>query len=250
MVQWLHEGAKPDSEDAVRPVSIEVFPKKSVFSKPEGQQKLVVMARYSDGTARDVTPLAVFLSNNDAAASVSEEGLVSTHGSGTAFILARFDQFTQGSSIIVRPEQPFEYPQMPVYGEIDQFVDSRLKFLHLAPSELAEDEQFLRRVTLDLVGLLPTPEEYHQFLQDPSASKRERLVDRLLDRPEVDDVWVMKWAELLQIRTNNGVSQKALQLYDRWLREAVHSGMTIDKIVQLVLPASGGSLENPATNYY
>jgi len=250
LVQWLHEGAKPDSEDAVRPVSIEVFPKKSVFSKPEGQQKLVVMARYSDGTARDVTPLAVFLSNNDAAASVSEEGLVSTHGSGTAFILARFDQFTQGSSIIVRPEQPFEYPQMPVYGEIDQFVDSRLKFLHLAPSELAEDEQFLRRVTLDLVGLLPTPEEYHQFLQDPSASKRERLVDRLLDRPEVDDVWVMKWAELLQIRTNNGVSQKALQLYDRWLREAVHSGMTIDKIVQLVLPASGGSLENPATNYY
>ncbi len=250
LVQWLHEGAKPDVDTAVVPVGIEVFPKKSVFSKPEGQQKLVVMARYSDGTERDVTSLAVFLSNNDATASVSEEGLVDARGPGAAFVLARFDQFTQGSSIMVRPEQAFEYPQRPGYGKIDELVDSRLKFMHLAPSELAEDEQFLRRASIDLVGLLPSPEEYRLFMQDESANKRERLVDRLLDRPEVQDIWVMKWAELLQIRTNNGVSQKALRLYDRWLREAVHSGMTIDKIVQKVLPASGGSLENPATNYY
>ncbi len=250
LVQWLHEGAKPDVKGANVPIGIDVFPKKSVFSKPEGQQKLVVMARYSDGTERDVTPLAVFLSNNDSAASVSEDGLVDARGPGAAFILARFDQFTQGASIMVRPEQAFEYPQRPVYGEIDKLVDSRLKFMHLAPSELAEDEQFLRRISIDLVGLLPTTDEYQQFMQDKSGNKRERLVDRLLERPEVQDIWVMKWAELLQIRTNNGVSQKALRLYDRWLREAVHSGLTIDKIVQKVLPASGGSLENPATNYY
>ncbi len=250
LVQWLHEGAKPDGQGAIVPLGIDVYPKKSVFAKPDGQQKLVVMARYSDGTESDVTSLAVFLSNNDSAASVSEDGLVDARGPGAAFILARFDQFTQGATIMVRPEQAFEYLQRPAYGEIDKLVDSRLKFMHLAPSELAEDEQFLRRVTIDLIGLLPTPEEYHQFMQDSSASKRERLVDRLLDRSEVQDVWVMKWAELLQIRTNNGVSQKALRLYDGWLREAVHSGMTIDKIVQRVLPASGGSLENPATNYY
>jgi len=250
LVQWLHEGAKPDGERSIVPVGIDVYPRKSVFSKPEGQQKLVVMARYSDGTERDVTSLAVFLSNNDAAASVSEAGLVDARGPGAAFILARFDQFTQGASIMVRPDLAFECPQRPVHGEIDRLVDDRLKFMHLAPSELAEDETFLRRVTIDLVGLLPTPEEYRQFMQDASTDKREQLVDRLLDRPEVLDIWVMKWAELLQIRTNNGVSQKALRLYDRWLREAVHSGMTIDKIVQKVLPASGGSLENPATNYY
>jgi len=250
LVQWLHEGAKPDSQDAVVPLGIDVFPKKSVFSKPEGQQKVVVMASYSDGTQRDVTSLAVFLSNNDAVAAVSEDGLVDARGPGAAFILARFDQFTQGTSVMVRPEQDFEYPSRPVYSEIDKLVDSRLKFMHLAPSELVEDEQFLRRVTIDLIGLLPSPEEYRSFMQDRSADKRERLVDRLLDRPEVQDIWVMKWAELLQIRTNNGVSQKALRLYDRWLRESVHSGMTIDQIVQKILPASGGSLENPATNYF
>ena len=87
-------------------------------------------------------------------------------------------------------------------------------------------------------------------MSDTSADKREKLVDRLLKRPEFRDIWVMKWAELLQIRTNNGVSPKALRLYDRWLRDAVHAGTTIDKIVRILLPASGGSLENPATNYY
>jgi hypothetical protein len=250
LVQWLHEGAKPDSENAIVPLGIEVFPKKSVFAKPEGQQKLIVTARYSDGSQRDVTSKAVFLSNNDAAATVSEQGMVDARGPGAAFILARFDQFTQGSSIMVRPDLEFDYPIRPVSGTIDTLVDDRLKFMHLAPSELADDEQFLRRVSIDLIGLLPSLAEYQEFMQDSSANKRERLVDRLLERPEVLDIWVMKWAELLQIRTNNGVSQKALRLYDRWLRDAVHAGTTIDKIVQMVLPASGGSLENPPTNYY
>ena len=250
LIQWLHEGAKPDAKDSVLPIGIEVFPKRSVFAKPNGEQKLIVVASYSDGSQRDVTRLAVFMSNNEAAAAVSEDGLVQANGPGAAFILARFDQFTQGSTIIVRPDKPFEYPQLPTQGEIDQLVDNRLRFMHLAPSELANDQQFLRRVTIDLIGLLPTPDDYVQFMSDTSADKREKLVDRLLKRPEFRDIWVMKWAELLQIRTNNGVSPKALRLYDRWLRDAVHAGTTIDKIVRILLPASGGSLENPATNYY
>lgn len=156
----------------------------------------------------------------------------------TAF-LPRRSKLSQAGQTMVRPDLDFEYPRRTVSGTIDTLVDDRLKFMHLAPSELADDEQFLRRVSIDLIGLLPSPEEYQEFTQDTSANKRERLVDRLLERPEVLDIWVMKWAELLQIRTNNGVSQKALRLYDRWLRDAVHAGTTIDKIVQMVLPASG-----------
>ena len=134
LVQWLHEGAKPDAADAIVPLGIEVFPKKSVFAKPQGQQKLIVMASYSDGSRRDVTSKAVYLSNNDAAASVSKEGLVDARGPGAAFILARFDQFTQGSSIMVRPDLDFDYPTRPVSGMIDTLVDDRLRFMHLAPS--------------------------------------------------------------------------------------------------------------------
>jgi hypothetical protein len=139
---------------------------------------------------------------------------------------------------------------MPTRGPIDQWIDKRLQFLHVAPSDPASDAEFLRRVSLDLIGLLPTESEYAEFMRDASADKRSRLVDRLIDRPEFLDQWVMHWAELLQIRTNNGVSSKALRLYDQWLRSAVHRGETIDSIVRKTLSANGGTLENPATNYF
>ena len=248
--QWIREGAKTDPKKVPLPIGIEVFPKQSVFASPSGQQKLVVMANFSDGSRRDVSPYVVFLSNNDATASVDENGMVEAKGPGAAFVLARFDQFTEGSTIIVRPEGLFELPKAKSESPIDRLVDQRLNFLHILPSELSNDGQFLRRVSLDLIGQLPTVEEYEQFAKDNSPNKRSATIDRLLDRPEFQDIWVMRWAELLQIRTRNGVSPKALRLYDQWLRDAVHQGMTIDQIVQRVLPANGGTLENPATNYY
>ena len=109
---------------------------------------------------------------------------------------------------------------------------------------------FVRRVYVDLIGLLPTPAEREKFLADADPKKREKLVDALLEREEFRDIWVMKWAEVLQIRTINGISPKGLQLYDKWLRDKVRVGATIDQIVRELLPASGGTFENPAVNYY
>ena len=105
LLSWLAAGAEPDPRDTPQPVRIEVFPRRAVFLEPRdlNSQKIVVLAHYSDGSDRDVTDLAVFLGNNDAAATVSEQGLVTGTGPGSAFILARFDQFTEGASIIVRP---------------------------------------------------------------------------------------------------------------------------------------------------
>jgi hypothetical protein len=221
-----------------------------VFASPEGNQKLIVMAQFSDGSRRDVTSRTVFLSNNEACAAVDPQGMAKAMGPGTAFILARFDKFTSGASLIVRPGTEFNYPPVPCEGEIDRRVDRRLQFLHLVPSERCSDESFLRRVTVDLVGLLPTEDEYRDFSQDPRSDKREQVIERLLERPEFLDMWVMRWAELLQIRTNNGISPKALQLYDQWLRTAVHGGRTIQEIATELLAAKGGTLENPATNYF
>jgi hypothetical protein len=108
----------------------------------------------------------------------------------------------------------------------------------------------LRRAFIDLIGRLPTSEQRRQFLADTRPDKRALLVDELLEREEFRDIWVMQWAELLQIRTNNGVSPKGLKLYDQWLRDRVHAGMTIDKIIQEVVSATGGTFENPATSYF
>jgi hypothetical protein len=250
LLAWLDAGAEPDPADAPRPVAIEVFPARGVFPEKGPEQKIVVRARYSDGSDRDVTDLAVFLSNNDAAASVSTQGLVTATGAGSAFILARFDQFTEGMSIIVRPGTPYVFPDIPAGNAIDELVYSRWRDMHLVPSELCTEEAFLRRAFIDLIGRLPSPKQRRQFLADSRPDKRSRLIDELLERDEFRDLWVMKWAEILQIRTNNGVSPKGLKLYDQWLRERVHAGVTIDKIIQDVVSATGGTFENPAANYF
>jgi hypothetical protein len=101
-----------------------------------------------------------------------------------------------------------------------------------------------------LIGLLPGVEERRSFINDTLPGKRERLIDSLIARDEFLDLWVMKWAETLQVRSTNGVSSKGLLLYDRWLRERVRAGVTIDRIVQEMIPSTGGTFENPATSYY
>ncbi|HUQ69866.1 MAG TPA: DUF1549 domain-containing protein [Planctomycetaceae bacterium] len=250
VMAWLAAGAEPDPKDTPRPVSISVLPRDAVFATRGEEQQVVVLAQYSDGTDRDVTDLAVFLSNNEGAATVTADGLVTGTGPGAAFIMARFDQFTQGASIIVRPGTDYRFPEIAANNEIDELVFARLRDLHVMPSELCTDEVFLRRAFIDLIGLLPTEVERAAFLADSASDKRARLVDTLLQRPEFADLWVMKWAELLQIRIANGGSRKGLHLYDQWLREQIRSGRTIDQVVADLIPATGGTFENPPTGYY
>jgi Protein of unknown function (DUF1549) len=250
VLTWLANGAPADPPETPQPIRIEVFPPQAVFASKAELQQLVVVAHYSDGLDFDVTDRAVFLSNNDAAATVTVDGLVTGTGSGSAFVLARFDQFTEGASIVVRPGGSYEFPAIAPRNYIDELVFDHWRDLHLLPSELCSDEIFLRRVYIDLIGLLPTPDERRAFLSDSDQHKRDKLVETLVTREESLDLWVMKWAELLQIRTNNGVSPKGLALYDQWLRQRVRSGVSIDKIVAELIPASGGTFDNPATSYY
>uniref|UniRef100_A0A7C4LLP4 DUF1549 domain-containing protein n=1 Tax=Schlesneria paludicola TaxID=360056 RepID=A0A7C4LLP4_9PLAN len=250
VMAWLVGGAEPDPQDTPRPVSLTVLPHDAVFARRGEAQQLVVLAEFSDGTDRDVTDLAVFLSNNEGVATVTDEGLVTGTGPGAAFIMARFDQFTQGAFIVVRPGTDYRFPELAANNVIDELVFARLRELHITPSELCTDEVFVRRAFIDLLGLLPTEAEWATFLADTRADKRARLVDALLERPEFTDLWVMQWAELLQIRIANGGSRKGLRLYDQWLREQIRSGRTIDQVVAELIPATGGTFENPPASYY
>jgi len=250
LVEWLQSGAAPDPAETPRPVRIEVFPRHAVLNGPDQHQLLTVLAHFSDGSDRDVTETAVFVGNNDAVATVTAEGLVTSTGPGTAFVLARFDEFTEGASIIVRPDKPYTTPEFVTRNYIDEAVLQHWERLHLSPSPLATDEVFLRRVFLDVLGVLPTLDEQRAFLEDSAPDKRERLVDTLLQRPEFLDLWVMKWAEQLQIRTVNGLSPKGLTIYDDWLRQKIRAGATVAEVLREVLSATGGTFDNPATNYF
>lgn len=256
LVEWIANGAPQDDEKTVPTVTdVTLYPPKLVLEGDGATQQLTVRAKYSDGSDRDVTDLAVFLSNNDPTAAVDEFGKVTAGKRGEAFIMARFETKTVGIQTIVIPEG-LEYtrPTVTENNYIDGLVNDKLHKLRIIPSDVCTDEEFLRRVNLDIVGLPPTVEEYTAFMADKSSDKRAKLVDRLLERKEFTELWVMKWSELLQIRSNNnlglGISYKSALLYNSWLREQIAANRPLNEIVIDLLGSQGGTFESPATNFY
>jgi hypothetical protein len=251
--EWIAAGAPNDDVSKLpKVVSVELYPRAAVLDGKGSTQQMTVRARYSDGTDRDVTGQAVFLTNNDTSAAVSPDGLITAGDRGEAFVMARFETHTVGSQILVLPKGlQFEYPAEPEANYVDTFVAAKLKKIRLAPSGLCSDEEFLRRVSLDIAGLMPTVEEYQAFMASTDPDKRAKLVDSLLERKEFAEIWVNKWAELLQVRQiPNFISQKGMFLYYNWLVEKLQNNTPMDKFVQELLGASGGTFANPATNFY
>ncbi|TWT58254.1 hypothetical protein KOR42_16250 [Thalassoglobus neptunius] len=251
IVEWIANGTPTDPKDQATCTSIEMYPKQAVLDGTGESQRTVVIATYSDGTVRDVTSLAAFTTSNETAIAVDEHGLVTAGERGEGFVMARFDVHTVGSQFLSLPKglQYEEQPETPA-NEIDVLVAQKLKKLRLHPSELCSDEEFLRRVSIDLIGLTPTYEEYTAFLADSSPDKRARKIDELLDRKEFTEVWVSKWAEWLMMRSSNQVSQKSIFLYYQWLVEQIANNVPMDEMVREILSSSGGTFTTPQTNFY
>lgn len=251
LLRWLRAGVPQDPGEVPQVVSVEIYPKGAVLDGEGATQQINVRAKYSDGTDRDVTSLAFFSSNNDNSAPIEQNGVVTAANRGEAFIMARFETHTVGTHFIVLPKGlEFAWKDVPANNYVDELMYDKFKKLRIQPSELCSDEEFLRRVYLDVVGVLPTVEEYHAFLNDNDPKKRDKLVDTLLDRKEFVEMWVMKWAELLQVRTTRSIAYKPMLRYYNWIQERIASNMPMDQMVQELLGASGGTFENAATNYY
>jgi hypothetical protein len=248
---WLEAGAPNDPPDVAKPTGIEILPTQMVLEGSGTTQQMVVRARYSDGTDRDVTRLSVFLTGNETSAAVSGDGLVTAAKRGEAFVMARFATFTEGCQVIVIPaDLEYTRPDLPAYNEIDKLVYDKLHKLRIVPSGICSDEVFVRRASIDITGVLPTPAETDAFTADTDPQKRDKLVDELLSRKAFAEMWVMKFAELLQIRATAGVSYKATLAYYNWLQEKIAGNVPFDRIVRELLSATGGTFTNPATNYY
>jgi len=251
VLQWLDAGAPHDPANVPKVTSVEIQPTEMVLEGENVSRQLQVLARYSDGSVRDVTPLAVFLTNNEGSAKVSPAGVVTSGERGEAFVMARFDTTTVGSQVIVVPKDlAFTFPQVEERNYVDTLIDDKLKKLRVAPSGLCTDEEFLRRVSLDITGTLPSVDAHNRFLADPDPAKRAKLIDALLARPEFADIWVMKWAELLQIRSSTDVSYKSALVYYNWLRDQILQNVPVNELVRQLVSSTGGTFENPAAGFY
>lgn len=249
--RWLDSGAPNDAGPVPTVTKVELYPREGVLNGGGEQQRLTVRAIYSDGTDRDVTSLAYFSTNNDNALTVEQSGRVVAKNRGEAFVMARYDTHTVGADFIVLPKDlDFSWSDEPENNYIDSLVHTKLKKLRILPSGLCSDAEFIRRVSLDICGVVPSEDEILAFQQDEDPAKREKLVDRLLERKEFVDIWVMKWSELLQIRSTQQVSYKATLLYYNWLQSRIANDVPVDQMIRELLGSEGGTFTNPATNYY
>jgi hypothetical protein len=248
---WIAEGVRFDP-DSPRVQRIVVEPKDPLLPLPGMKQQLRVIAHYSDGSSRDVTAEAFVESSNTEIATVDKAGLVTGVRRGEATMLARYEGAYDASTVIVMGDRSgFVWQAPPIHNRIDTLVYEKLKQLKIQPSELCTDEEFIRRVYLDLTGLPPSPEEVRQFVADarPTRVKRDELVDRLVGHPEFVEHWTNKWADLLQVN-RKFLGEKGAAVLRQWIRSAITSNMPYDQFVRTILTAGGSNIDNPPAAYF
>jgi hypothetical protein len=216
--QWIAEGAKLDPVDAPRVARLQIYPAgKRVLRSPSNSQQLSVVAIMSNGTMKDVTEIAAYSVSDTSVCTVDAHGLVKRQKRGEAAVLVRFLEHLESLTLtFVDDEGSFAWNNPPVNNYIDEKVDNKLKLLQFTASPTCSDSEFLRRVYLDVIGILPTLEETDAFLANSDPAKRSQLIDRLLERPEYARFWAVKWGDLLKM-TNKKIGADGLYKYHRWV---------------------------------
>jgi hypothetical protein len=242
--EWISQGAKwgPGDSSVKR---VEVLPRLHRFNKPGESVALKVMVEFGDGTRADMTPFCDFRVKDDYIADVSPSGEV--HGlrpGDTAVIVAYRGHLLYARILVPAPaESGFVFPAVPEANFIDHEVFAKLRQLNIVPSGLAGDAEFLRRVTLDTIGTLPTPDEVRAFLGDRAADKRTRKIDALLAHPMHAALWATKFCDI----TGNNLDvledppelrPKRAKMWHDWFRKRIADNMPYDRIVRGVLTAT------------
>src|SRR5688572_21471100 len=249
---WIAQGAKPQSLTA-RASSIEVLPAEVKLSMPGETQRVRVIAKYGDGTTRDVTKEA-FVSSSNTEVLESKENEVKALRRGEAAILVRYEGNYAARPVFIMGERSkFEdsWAQAAQYNFIDRHTQAKWQQMKIKPSELCTDAEFIRRVSLDLTGVPPTAQMVKAFLADrtESRAKREKLVDELLASEAFVEFWTNKWCDLLQANGKT-LGTKSLWMFRGWVRDQVAANVPYDQFVRKLLLAKGSSYLNPEVNYY
>jgi Protein of unknown function (DUF1549)/Protein of unknown function (DUF1553) len=249
---WIAQGVPFGDPEKDSVADLQVEPKEIFLPKPGEAVTPKVMARFRDGQTRDVTREASIESNTPDVARVGATAEVKGERIGEATLLVRYQgKFATVPVTIVNPKQGFAWKQLPQYNYIDQKLDAKLERLKIQPSPLIDDATFLRRVSLDLTGHIPTPEAVQAFTTDPAPShlKRSKMIDKLIASPAFVDHWTLKWGDLLQ-SSRKYLGEKGVYAFHDWIRDSVASNKPYDRMAHELLTSRGSSYDEPAANFF
>lgn len=249
LTQWIRQGLVGPDPSGPSVSRLDVTPTDEVLWMPDHQRQLTVTAMFSDGSHRDVTRMAVY-ETSDPLVDVSVDGVVQFNKPGVVTILVRYLDGQSPVRLACRTQSPdFVWSDPSAHNFIDQFVFDRLEQLKLNPGDLSGDSVFLRRVMLDLLGVLPTESESRAFVADPSINKRARLVDDLLSRPEFAQMWAQKWSDLVR-NEEKTLDAQGVELLHDWMKRQFASDVPINQFVRDLIASRGSTYENPPANYW
>jgi hypothetical protein len=251
--RWIAAGLPSGSASDPSVNKITVFPEQRVISR-NNRQQFAVLAHYTDGSVQDVTARAQYESNDPDIAVVDGAALVRTlEMSGEAAIMARY----QGQVATFRATVPLgtsipEYKFAP-QTVVDVAAAKKWRELGIVPSALAADEQFVRRVYVDITGTLPTPEQVKSFVADRDPQKRDKLIDRLVETPEYSYYFANRWADVLRVKRGNNQQQNrafGTFAFHGWIQESIAADRPYNEFVREILSAIGDETKSPPTMWY
>jgi hypothetical protein len=245
LLRWIVAGSKDDSADHAKLTRLEVIPAEITFTQDEQQTGLRAIAHWADGVKEDVTPLCRFKSNDTEVADVSEAGQVKSLGQGDTHIIVFYDNGITPVPVLrpVSAEAVAAYPAISTPTKIDELVVAKLRRLGIVPAETSSDAEFLRRVSLDVTGTLPAPQEVEAFLADATPDKRARKVDELLERPGYAAWWATRLCDITGNNPKNAGNNafrdmESRQWYD-WIHARIEKNVPYDELIAGIVEATG-----------
>jgi hypothetical protein len=238
--RWIAAGAKLDAVEESLVRRLVVTPSNHTTRVGE-ELELRVEADFADGSREDVTDFCSFEVIQSEIAGVDRQGKVRTVDQGVTSVVVRYPGQVAWCTLTVAPDDQragssFE---AAAFNFIDEHIQTRLQLLNLPPTELCDDATFLRRVTLDVTGALPAPDEIRAFVADDSADKRSAKIDELLQRPGHSALWATRFMDILRVTgftqaTFPPVVQDEFRAY-AWLRARLLENLPYDDLVEGIL---------------
>jgi len=249
LARWISQGLPPSRPDAPVVTAIRCYPSDRIMQRNSSQQ-IAVLATYGDGRTEDVTRMALFEPNEAELASVGTTGLVTTNDlAGEVAVMARYQSQVSTYRATI-PLGPPPAQQLPIRNFIDEAVARKLNALGVPASPVCDDATFLRRVSIDITGTLPTEALVREFLADADPEKRDRLIDRLLDSPQYADAFANKWNSILRNRKTAEPDEAGTLAFYDWIWNSFNENKPFDQFARELVTASGDIEMSPQVVWY